>query len=441
MTSVAPLLTLDTSRSRCSSSLFVAAVAELKPALVNLRAAAQDHRYRSPGAALALPDDPALPNRVTAAVASLKSARLKLVFVVGIGGSNLGAQAVADALQGRAEWRVSPPHPQLFFVDTTEPVLLSAARAASETLAAPEEVALLMVSKSGTTTETVANAAVLLEALTAKFPGRAASRVLAITDEDSALWRLASSEGWARLPIPAAVGGRFSVLSAVGLVPLALAGIDVAAFRSGATVTRDQCLALDPANPAVQSATVLAHHVAEGRRLHDTFVFRPQLETWGKWYRQLAGESLGKEQDRDGATTAVGFTPTVSVGSADLHAVAQRYLTGPDESVTTFVTARNGQVPTVPAGSVARLVPDLANRSSRQLLDAILEGTGGAYEARGKPFLRATVAKLDAAGLGALIAWKEVEVLLLAERWNLNAFDQPAVEEYKRLTRQRLARR
>lgn len=434
-----PLISLDIRRSHVSLSAVEAMARTAAPALRAFRTAAEDHDYQTPAAALALPDDAALLHRVTATVASLKSASLRLVLVVGIGGSNLGTQAVVEACCGNPAWHVAPSRPQLVFVDTTESVLVHAAVDAIAGLSSPDEVAVLLISKFGTTTETVANGAVLVEALTERFGSRAASRIVAITDEQSPLWALADQEGWARIAIPAAVGGRFSVLSAVGLVPLELAGVDVQTLRQGATAMRDQCLRPDPANPALQSATVLAHQVAAKRRIHDTFVFRPQLEVWGKWYRQLAAESLGKETDRDGVATSAGFTPTVSVGSADLHAVAQRYLTGPDETVTTFLTAPGGDRVRVPADPVAKLVPDLAGKTLLMVQAAILDGTCAAYEARGKPFVRATLTRLDPAGLGALFVWKEIEVMLLAEQWNLNAFDQPAVEEYKRETRRRLA--
>lgn len=434
-----PLISLDIRRSHVSSSAVEAMARTAAPALKNFRAAAQDHDYQTPTAALALPDDTALLHGVTATVASLKSASLRLVLVVGIGGSNLGTQAVVEACFGNPAWHVAPSRPQLVFVDTTESVLVHAAVDGIAGLSSPDEVAVLLISKSGTTTETVANGAVLVQALTERFGSRAASRIAAITDEQSPLWRLADREGWARIAIPAAVGGRFSVLSAVGLVPLELAGVDVQALRQGATAMRDQCLQPDAANPALQSATVLAHHATAKRRIHNTFVFRPQLEAWGKWYRQLAAESLGKETDRDGVPASVGFTPTVSVGSADLHAVAQRYLTGPDETVTTFLSASGGDRVRVPTGSTAALVPDVAGKTASALQAAILDGTCTAYEARGKPFVRATLSALDPASLGALFLWKEVEVMVLAEQWNLNAFDQPAVEEYKRETRRRLA--
>lgn len=434
-----PLINLDINRSHVSSSTVEAAARTFAPAFHAFRAAAGDHKYQTPAAALALCDDAALLNRVTATTASLKSASLRLVLVVGTGGSGLGTQAVMEACFGQPAWHAALPRPQLVFVDTTESALVHAAVDGIAALSSPDDVALLLISKSGTTTETAANGAVLLEALTARFGARAASRVVAITDEQSPLWTLAHQAGWARMAIPAAVGGRFSVLSAVGLVPLALAGVDLQALRQGAIAMREQCLQADPTNPALQSATILAHHVASKRRVHDTFVFRPQLETWGKWYRQLSAESLGKEVDRDGVVTNVGFTPTVSVGSADLHAVAQRYLTGPDETVTTFLSAPGGDRVRVPADPVAKLVPDLAGKTAAVLQAAILDGTCAAYEARGKPFLRATLATLDPAGLGALFVWKEIEVMLLAEQWNLNAFDQPAVEEYKRETRRRLA--
>jgi glucose-6-phosphate isomerase len=187
-----------------------------------------------------------------------------------------------------------------------------------------------------------------------------------------------------------------------------------------------------------QSASILALHYAKGIRIHDLFLFDPALEGIGKWYRQLLGESIGKKGYNN--EEAVGFVPTVSIGSMDLHAVAQRYLAGPRDMYTTFVmvTTPNHELPTTKEMHNHMIEP-LHAQTMADVMKALLRGTQSAYRARGLPFSSMTLAKKDAYTLGQWMQWKMIETMYVGSLLKVNPFDQPDVELYKQETRKILS--
>ncbi|MFO0780969.1 MAG: hypothetical protein U0519_03745 [Candidatus Gracilibacteria bacterium] len=232
--------------------------------------------------------------------------------------------------------------------------------------------------------------------------------------------------------------GRHSVLSPVGLFPLAAAGIDIENLCEGAAVMRKNCIENDQEeNPAMVSASVLFLNAKEGKTINDNFFFAPQLESLGKWYRQLMGESIGKETDREGQTVHCGITPTVSLGSTDLHSVGQLYLGGPLDKITTFVWARNVANPmAVPTEQVTEgLVDNLKNQSAGNIMAAILEGTKTAYSKKKLPYMEVVLPEISAFALGEYLQYKMIEMMYLGKLFNVNTFDQPNVELYKIETR------
>ncbi|NBD74261.1 hypothetical protein GVX82_04460, partial [Patescibacteria group bacterium] len=174
-------------------------------------------------------------------------------------------------------------------------------------------------------------------------------------------------------------------------------------------------------------------HYEAGISIHDTFLFAPALTALGFWYRQLMGESVGKECDREGHVVNAGLTPTVSIGSTDLHSVGQLYLGGPRDKVTTFVwVAAPHDTVSLPAErSFPGVVPMIAGRDAGEVMHAILEGTKAAYRAAERPYLEVVVPQLDAHSLGQVLQMKMLEIMYLAELMQVNAFDQPNVESYK----------
>ncbi len=300
------------------------------------------------------------------------------------------------------------------------------AETAEQTLSEGKRVLINAVSKSGSTTETVANFAILAEILKRHDKdGEASARsVVVTTDEGSKLWEYAGREGYARLAIPALVGGRYSVFSAAGLFPLAVLGVDVEGLAAGAAAMRTRCLSADAAkNPAALGAAAQYLHIKKGRNISDLFLFSTDLEGVGKWNRQLVAESVGKEFDRSGKERVfAGVTPTVSIGSTDLHSMGQLYLGGPFDKFTTFVTVDNPSELVVPDGYDA-LVSRIGGKGLGELMDAIAHGTMAAFRKTKRPFRHVTLPDRSASSLGQFLQERMMETILLAA---LRNFSRPA---------------
>lgn len=368
------------------------------------------------------------------------SKKLKYIIVIGIGGSNLGTKAVYDALFGAFDMLEPDRYPKMIFVETNDPQYLERFGTFLEKqVNSPEEVLINVISKSGTTTETIANLEIAAKTFTEKF-GREAllDRLVITTDENSKLWNFAKSKNITCLAIPGKVGGRYSVFSPVGLFPLAAAGVDIESFCEGGATMRKNCIENDlELNPALISSTLLFLNAKAGKTINDNFFFAPQLESLGKWYRQLMGESIGKETDKAGETVHAGITPTVSLGSTDLHSVGQLYLGGPLDKFTTFVSVRNVSNPmTLPKDQFTEgLIENLQNRSAQQIMTAILEGTKMAYSKKDLPFMEIVMPEISAFALGEYLQFKMIEIMFLGTLMNVETFDQPNVELYKIETR------
>jgi glucose-6-phosphate isomerase len=395
-----------------------------------LRGIYESGTYTQAECSINLSKDDALLGQVQDLVKQKITPSLKYSIVVGIGGSNLGTKAVYDALIGHGDLFDSRYNPRMLFAETTDPEMLVQMVAMLRDLTSKDEVLVTLISKSGGTTETLANFEVIMEPLRTKFGDACLDRVVVITDEGSKLWNAAHVEEVSCLAIPAKVGGRYSVLSAVGLFPLASAGIDIVAIRQGATQMLDDCFATD--NLAARSAAVLATQSKNGRTINDNFFFHPELESIGKWYRQLMGESIGKERSLDGQVVHAGITPTVSLGSTDLHSVGQLYLGGPRDKVTTFVSSATSVGVEVPSERVfPDLVPMIDGKSAADIMTAILDGVKIAYQKAELPFMEVSLDAIDEQSLGAFLQFKMLEMMYLAQSMNVNCFDQPNVEDYK----------
>ena len=414
--------------------------ARVSPYVSSLATVAMTRDYMAPECSLCLPDDEPVRAAVETLVQEKVSDALRYIFVVGIGGSNLGTKAIYDALIGYQE-PVPVGRPQLIFIDAVNTRYLTyVCEQVVPQLQTPAEYLVVTISKSGGTTETLANTEILLAAL-ATHVGDPAARTVVITDEGSAYATAAQAQGVAVLTMPPRVGGRYSVFSAVGLFPLAAAGVDVVALREGARALRDICLVPEVAeNPALRSAAWSARAYADGYHIHDTFVFQSELESLGKWYRQLLGESIGKEHDVTGAVVHTGITPTVSVGSTDLHSVGQLYLGGPANVQTTFVSVAPQHALCVPTDRrFASIVEMITSQSTDAIGGAILAGTQAAYQKQRRPFVTVELAAVSAYELGAFMQWKMIEVMYLGQLLRVNPFDQPHVELYKTETKRILS--
>jgi glucose-6-phosphate isomerase len=387
-----------------------------------------------------LPDDRATARACLDFAAALDPA-IDTMVVLGIGGSSLGPRAVYSAL-GPA-WDPlrsrSPGMPRrLLFPDNVDPVTF----AGLVDLLPPERTLWNVVTKSGGTAETCAQLTIVADRLDrALGPDRAKRHIVATTDPaKGALRQLATARGWATFAVPPNVGGRFSVLTPVGLLPAAVAGLDINGLLEGARAMRDRCLAPELAtNPALALATLLHHHhVERGRPMVVMMAYVDALYDTVDWFRQLWAESLGKERATDGRIVRVGPTPIAARGATDQHSQLQLYAEGPDDKSYLMVSvAERGTEVRVPDTELARSAPDfayLAGRGLGELLDAELAGTTSSLVRRGRPLGSLRLARASAESLGALIMLLEATTAFAGPLYGVDPFDQPGVEEAKRLT-------
>lgn len=429
-------ISFDDGRSR-SKQLQLQSSIVLPHVAVVQKVLAQNN-YAAPEASVNLPADAEVLFAVEEVSNKIDITKLRYVFLIGIGGSYLGAKAIYDAL---FSLRDLVPHtaPRLICIDTNNSALLQSCESLIASLHSPEEYFVVIASKSGGTTETVANAEIVLEMLDARWPKRA-DRVCVIGDEDSKLVEVGEKLGMHSLTIPPKVGGRYSVFSAVGLLPLVLCKVDVEMLLKGAETMLESGTHVDSSlNPASASALVRAYEYQEGKIVHDWFTFSPQLSSLGGWWRQLIGESIGKTV----GDIAYGITPTVSVGSNDLHSVGQLYFGGPKDKYLTFVTVRNSSKNfTVPQ---ARIFPDLVEMikgvSVGEIMAAIVHGAKEASTARKVPYMSVVLEDVSAYELGAFMQFAMLETMYLGRMLGVNPFDQPDVEAYKSITKEILETR
>jgi glucose-6-phosphate isomerase len=425
--------------ARITSEELVAVASAIEPEIVTLRESLEKI-YDTDYASCALPGDAELLERVQAVIEAKQRLNPSALVVVGVGGSIMGTQAVFEALYG-CYYNEQQPSFKIYFVDTFDTDASYDVYLLVEQLLQEEKTVLLnIVSKSGSTLETAANGALFLNLIKRYRSLDYRECVVMTTDHGSALWRSAQRDGYVCLEIPKNVGGRFSVLSAVGLFPLGLIGVDLVQLRAGAAAMLDECVRTDVEhNPAALSAALLNVHYYRGAIIHDTFLFSKDLEALGKWYRQLMAESLGKMYDRSGGLVRVGMLPTVSVGSTDLHSVGQLYLAGPRNRFTTFMTVEKNRSNLVVPNEESVLHGTLKdNTSFKDLMYACAQGTMIAYQKQELPFAHITLSEKSAWHVGQFLQMKMIEILYFGYLLEVNPFDQPQVELYKQEMRKLL---
>ncbi len=404
----------------------------------HLATVADDTTYTKAECSVHLPFDESQLATAHAAADAVRTATLQYVVVIGIGGSNLGTQAVYDAIAGSMSL-LYDRLPKLLFLDTTSDERMTAVERILSRTPSKDDFAIIVVSKSGTTTETIANTEVLWRSLDKQFSD-IRDRFCFITDEDSKLWNSAGELKCTRIAVPKKVGGRYSVFSAVGLVPLILGKIDVSGLCEGARqAVHDGTHADQQTNHSIVSAALTHLHTDGGRNIHNTFVYASKLEALGKWYRQLMGESVGKERNVNGDIVHAGITPIVSIGSTDLHSMAQLYYGGPDDKFTNIVYSFKGDINQVPREmKLHGLVPAIGNKSLEDITQAIVGGVMAAYEEKNRPYIEIDMEGITPYELGYYLQFRMIEMMYLAHLMGVNAFDQPAVETYKEATRKLL---
>jgi len=402
-----------------------AMLARAAPALDKLRRRHEDGSLPL----LALPrrrDDVAALRRALRDFRAAPRQKFRDVIILGTGGSSLGGQTLYALADPRAL-------PRLHFLDNIDPATFDALFAALD----PARTGIAAISKSGGTAETLTQFIICLDWLRQSVPADAlAKHAIAITEpRDNVLRRLATRLGLTILDHDPGIGGRYSVLSNVGLLPALLAGLDAASLRQGAGAVLDATLAAtSPRDAAPALGASIAVGLAEQRGIGTTVVmpYLDRLGHFGLWFRQLWAESLGKD--------GKGTTPIRALGTVDQHSQLQLYLAGPADKMFTLVMGE-------PAGGGGAVTPDLgsdpelaylAGRRMGDLLDAEQRATAASLIRNGRPTRLLHIERLDAETLGALLMHFMLETIIAADLFGVDAFDQPAVEEGKVLARQYL---
>ncbi len=388
--------------------------------------------YEHPEEFVRLPFDPSVYAETVGMVERLWSTQLKYVVVIGIGGSNLGAQAVYEAIRGR--WGdIEDKHPLAMFFDTCEPRgLEEGAEFLATHLANMHEIVINIISKSGTTVESAVNADIILDRLIPLFP-EIHMRVVVTTDVGSPLAALAHKEGFQMLPIPKPIGGRFSVFTPVGLFPLGLLGVDLEALRTGAQEVYESAIRKKDMH-ARRATEAIYQAYTKGVTIYDIFFFNPEFESLGKWSRQLFAESLGKEKDLEGRTVRAGILPIISIGSTDLHSMLQLYLAGPKNMFTTMVRTKNF-THTHGVASKFSALAGVKGSTPKEATEAIYRSVIGSYRAHDISVSELILPDLLPYAVGGYMAWFTIVVYFLAGLMHVNPFDQPNVEDYKKATK------
>jgi glucose-6-phosphate isomerase len=401
-------------------------------ALASFRKQSEEGRYGFPH----LPFQAEVIRSVTRYATEIRGS-VDTVCLVGIGGSALGAWALDCGIRGPhpVQGAFNPGHPRLVILDNVDPSFTQAALDSMN----PRKTLVVVVAKSGGTAETVATFLIVRDWLERAVGRKASGRIAAVTTEGKGdLFALAQAEGYRTFGIPENVGGRFSVLSPVGLVPAALIGIDIRKLARGAAAMTHLSWQADLAeNIALRAA--LYHWLiwtAKQKPIHVAFAYSNHL--WGTafWFRQLWAESLGKARDRAGNVVHTGQTPVAALGTTDQHSQVQLYIEGPNDKVFTFWAVNKFAVPgKVPARRFKLPAFDaLAGQSLAKLIDAERRSTAAAMVENGRPNCTVTLDRVDEEHLGAFLQMMEFQTAFMGELLNINAFDQEGVELGKKFT-------
>jgi glucose-6-phosphate isomerase len=406
------------------------------------RAVHQDVQARREGGSLgffALPSEAGVVEQIRQFADGLGQA-FDNVVVLGIGGSALGTIALQNALL-RPHWNELDGegrdyYPRLYVLDNVDPTTVGPLLDRLD----PRRTLFNVVSKSGSTAETMAQYMIVRERLrqTIADDGYRGHLIFTTDPQRGVLRRIAEAEGIATLPVPPDVGGRFSVLSAVGLLPAALVGVDIEALLAGAAAMDERCRTpVLRDNPAGMFAALqyLAQQEA-GASIHVMMAYSDRLYSMADWFRQMWAESLGKRMDLQGREVSTGPTPVKALGATDQHSQVQLYMEGPFDKTVTLLSAR------APAADleIPRTYQDvdelgyLGGRSLGQLLDAERQATSAALTAAGRMNMSLELPRVDEHSLGQLFMMLQVATVYAGAFYGVDPLDQPGVELGKQLT-------
>ena len=342
------------------------------------------------------------------------------LVLIGIGGSSLGVEAVHAVLDTGAV--------KLSVLDTTSAHEIAALLAELQTIKKIEQLVFCVVSKSGGTTETLVNAGIVLAALEKKWGSKIYKQTIFIGDSGTDFVKSGKKLGATVVTMPKIVGGRYSVGTEVALVPLTLLGHDVDSFIEGFVDAGSEEFETISADGAVR----LSLYMKKGYSHYNFFAFEKRLALLGAWYRQLFAESIGKAEDASGKPFTRGFLPTVYT-PVELHSIGQLYLSGFSGVYTDFVTFDDELSDyAIPKKGIAK---QFGRFGAQDVTTALYGGVVGAYVEKKLPHRATIFDDTLPYSLGLFMAMRMRETMYVAQLMNVNAFDQPNVELYKKKTK------
>lgn len=351
---------------------------------------------------------------------------VETVVVIGIGGSYLGAKAALEALRNPfGTYANGNKGMDIVFAGHN---LSSSYHYELLRLMERKSCAAVVISKSGTTTEPAIAFRLVREALEKKYGQKASERIVAVTDASKgALKKLSDEKGYLRYVIPDDVGGRYSVLTAVGLLPLALAGYDIRSMIEGAVAMSRRVYVRDESNPAViYAAARNACYMEAGKKVEIMLVYEPSMQYFSEWWKQLFGESEGK--------SGRGIFPSSAVFTSDLHSMGQYIQEGERCMFETAVSVgrpRNDLDIPVDGDDLDGL-NFLAGKTMDHCNKMAMKGTRMAHEDAGVPNIIIEIPEINEYVLGGMFYMMEVACAVSAYMLGVNPFDQPGVEAYKK---------
>ena len=370
--------------------------------------------------------------------ASMIKDRFENILVLGIGGSALGGLAVTEALL-KPYWNLLTDEqreglPRIFFLDNIDPDSISGLLDILDL----KKTLVNVITKSGSTAETMSQFMIVKDRLEKELGDTYRYNFVATTDKKTGVLRqIAEQEGYKTFVVPDDVGGRFSVFSAVGLLPLALVGIDIDAIVNG---VKDMDLALKNTDirENISAQNALIHYLMDtkkGKNLSVMMPYSSRLKYVSDWYVQLWAESLGKNKDKNGADVNIGPTPIKALGATDQHSQIQLYNEGPNNKVINFIRVEEFDTTLeIPRIFEYTGIGYLGGKTINQLINAEADSTRVALSDYCRPTVTITLPKVDGYNVGQLLYMLEVQTAIAGELYNINTFNQPGVEQAKNYT-------
>ena len=360
------------------------------------------------------------------------------VLVLGIGGSALGGIAVTEALL-KPYWNLLSPEqrnglPRIFFMDNIDPDSMSGLLDILDL----KKTLVIVITKSGDTAETMSQFLVLKDRLEKELGDSYRQNIVATTDKRTGILRqIAEQEGYKTFVVPDDVGGRFSVFSAVGLLPFALVGIDIDEITNGIK-DMDLVLKNTDINGNIAAQNALLHYLLDTKKGKNMSVMMPystRLRYISDWYAQLWAESLGKSYNCDGQVVHCGQTPIKALGVTDQYSQIQLYNEGPNNKIINFIRVEEFDVNLdIPKIFEYTGIGYLGGQSINKLLNAEADSTRVALADYNRPSVTITLPKIDGYHIGQLLYMLEVQTAIAGALYKIDAFNQPGVDQSKDYT-------